>query len=109
MCGKLATTLARCPVPGTSQCDTFFSSDKGRLKLRVVNADAQLIYYSRSDQAGPKTSEFIVAPVVEVATMKAALSAALTVRGEVEKERYLFMAGRTRIHCDRVKVIYILI
>lgn len=86
-----------------NQCDTFFSSDKGRLKLRVVNTKAQLIYYSRSDQAGPKTSEFIVAPVAEVDTMKAALSAALTIRGEVEKERYLFMAGRTRIHCDRVK------
>ena len=41
------------------QEDTFFNSEIGRLKLRLLAADrAQLIYYLRSDQEGPKRSDY---------------------------------------------------
>jgi predicted adenylyl cyclase CyaB len=86
------------------QEDTFFQTPRGRLKLRVMAPDnGQLIYYERSDEAGPKRSDYLISVTSEPESLKAVLSAALGVRGQVRKERWLYWVGHTRIHLDQVE------
>lgn len=85
------------------QSDVFFVVPRGRLKLRRLPRDrAELIWYERSDAAGPETSSYRLVPVDDPDGLEAALSDALGVRGTVRKTRRLFRAGRTRIHLDAV-------
>ena len=86
-----------------AQDDTFFRCDTGRLKLRVFSeSHAELIYYRRTNQKGPKESFYIRAPTPEPAALREALTGAYGQVGRVQKQRTLFLAGRTRIHLDRV-------
>lgn len=86
------------------QRDIFFNSAHGRLKLRYVGeSEGQLVYYERPDQAGPKTSTYSVVSVPDPRRMEELLTAACGVRCIVEKDRLLYMVGRTRIHLDTVK------
>jgi len=78
--------------------------DTGRLKLRVLAANrAQLIFYSRPDQSGPKRSDYHIHETADPAGLKNVLALALGVRGVVRKTRYLYLAGETRIHLDDVE------
>lgn len=86
------------------QDDTFFACPNGRLKLRAFSAtDGQLIFYRRPDQAGPKESFFLISPTSSPETLREALTLAYGQAGRVRKQRTLFLAGRTRIHLDRVE------
>lgn len=87
-----------------AQDDTFFNCAAGRLKLREFSADkGELIFYRRSDQAGPKESFFVRSQTTEPATLREALSLAYGQSGRVIKQRTLYLVGRTRIHLDRVE------
>jgi adenylate cyclase class IV len=87
-----------------AQDDTFFACPGGRLKLRAFSAAAgQLIFYRRADQAGPKESFFLISPTSSPDTLREALTLAYGQVGRVRKHRTLFLAGRTRIHLDRVE------
>lgn len=86
------------------QDDTFFACRNGRLKLRAFSAaDGQLIFYRRPDQAGPKESFFLISPTSSPDTLREALTLAYGQAGRVLKRRTLYIAGRTRIHLDRVE------
>lgn len=86
------------------QDDTFFHCDQGRLKLRMFSPDAgELIFYRRADQPGPKESFYVRSPTASPATLREALTLAWGQSGRVRKRRLLYMAGRTRIHLDRVE------
>lgn len=86
-----------------AQDDTFFACPTGRLKLRELAPDrGELIHYERPDQGGPKLSDFVVAPTADPAAMRDALTRALGASGRVVKKRRLYLAGKTRIHLDRV-------
>jgi len=98
-----AEVLSDAPVKIIPQEDTFFNTEKGRLKLRVLAPDVgYLIYYERPDQDGPKRSDYHLAKTNEPENLKTALTLALGVRGVVRKTRYLYMVGQTRIHLDEV-------
>jgi len=86
------------------QQDFFYDVPRGRLKLRQFDdgTPAELIFYQRDDRDGPKASYYSRSPVTNVDAMHALLAQALTMRGIVSKERHVYMAGRTRIHLDRV-------
>lgn len=99
-----AESLSDKPLEIIPQEDTFFNTEKGRLKLRVLAPDlGYLIYYERPDQDGPKRSDYHLAETRDPESLKTALSLALGVRGVVRKTRYLYMAGQTRIHLDEVE------
>lgn len=86
------------------QEDVFFACDRGRLKLRIFSDDdAQLIYYVRPDQLGPKTSNYVISATREPNTLRNALNLAYGETAVVKKKRLLFMYGRTRIHLDQVE------
>ncbi len=86
------------------QEDTFFNCPNGRLKLREFgDGQAQLIFYQRADQAGPKNSFYQIVEVTQAGAMREALHTAYGICGRVIKDRTLYLAGRTRIHIDRVE------
>ena len=87
-----------------AQDDTFFACPRGRLKLReLAPGQGQLIHYHRPDQGGPKLSDYVIAPTSDPAALREALTRAYGVAGRVRKHRRLYLAGRTRIHLDRVE------
>lgn len=103
MAGRAARVAEEGPWT-IEQDDTFFGCRDGRLKLRDFgNGSAELIYYRRPDQAGPGQSEYRITPTEDPAGLRAVLADALGVAGRVRKQRKLYLAGRTRIHLDRVE------
>jgi len=98
-----AAAISDTPVEVILQEDTFFHSSQGRLKLRVLAPDrAQLVYYERPDQDGPKRSNYHIFTTNDPENLKIALTMALGVRGVVRKTRYLYLVGQTRVHLDDV-------
>jgi len=86
------------------QKDVFFHCANGRLKLRIFSpAHGELIYYNRSDIAGPKTSSYQITKTDQPSNMRKILALAYGEKTIVKKNRTLIMVGRTRIHLDNVK------
>lgn len=101
---RRAEHISDTPVQVIAQEDTFFHSPRGRLKLRQLRSDlAQLVYYERPDQDGPKRSNYHIFETDEPEKLKTTLRMALGVRGVVRKTRYLYLSGQTRIHLDDVE------
>jgi len=87
-----------------AQDDTFFACANGRLKLRAfADGSGELIFYRRADDSGPKESFYVLSPTDSPDSLREALTLAYGVTGRVKKRRMVFMAGRTRIHLDRVE------
>ena len=98
-----AERLSDTPVEVIPQKDIFFHVPQGRLKLRILASDnAQLIYYTRPDQEGPKRSDYHIAYTTDPDNLKRVLELAYGIRGEVKKTRYLYLVGQTRVHLDDV-------
>ncbi|RQW03472.1 CYTH domain-containing protein [candidate division KSB1 bacterium] len=86
------------------QDDTFFSCPNGRMKLRTLSAtQGELIFYRRSDCAGPKESFYLISATTAPGTLREILSSGYGQVGRVRKHRTLFLVGRTRIHIDQVE------
>ena len=101
---RRAAALSDVPCEVIPQEDTFFATSRGRLKLRELQGSpAQLIYYGRPDQGGPKRSNYQIFITNDAAGLKGVLSLAYGIRGVVKKTRYLYLAGQTRIHVDDVQ------
>jgi predicted adenylyl cyclase CyaB len=110
---------ARCPDPeaaakiltglgadlrGTDhQTDTYFTVEEGRLKLREGNIEKNLIYYKRSDQAGPKKSEVMLYPGSENPYLKKILEEVLGIMVVVDKQRDIYFIDNVKFHIDRVE------
>jgi adenylate cyclase class IV len=103
----LATRAAAVADSGPTeihQDDTFFRCEAGRLKLRAFrDGEGELIFYRRADRQGPKESFYLRSPTSAPDTLRESLSLAYGPAGRVRKHRTLFLAGRTRIHLDRVE------
>jgi predicted adenylyl cyclase CyaB len=104
---KTALTIAdRRPPTRLSQTDTYFNVRRGRLKLREHtkgDPGSELIYYMRSDEPGPRPSDYWIVEVRNPTELKELLSNALGVKAVVKKERTLFLFRNVRIHLDRVE------
>jgi len=95
--------LSDTPVEVIPQEDIFFNVPQGRLKLRILAPDnAQLIYYTRPDQEGPKRSDYHIAYTSDPDNLKRVLELSYGIRGAVKKTRYLYLVGQTRVHLDDV-------
>ena len=85
------------------QDDTYFVCGTGKLKLRMFSPEqGELIYYRRAQEAGPKESFYLRSPTTAPEDLRELLTLAHGQIGRVRKHRTLFLAGRTRIHLDRV-------
>jgi predicted adenylyl cyclase CyaB len=87
-----------------SQTDTYFHVAHGRLKLREIDGQpAVLIAYDRPDAVAARLSRYYLVPAPDPAGLKAALTAALGVRGVVRKRRAIYLWHNVRIHLDEVE------
>jgi adenylate cyclase class IV len=87
------------------QQDFFFSAAQARLKLRIINGSeaGELIAYRRADAVAARTSDYLITPVANAASLLATLTHALGRPRELVKTRHLFIYGSTRIHIDNVE------
>lgn len=100
----LAAALSGQEPVSLQQDDTFFTCTHGRLKLREFgDGTGELIFYQRADDTGPKESFYVISPTDAPDTLRETLTRAYGAIGRVKKQRRVFMAGRTRIHLDRVE------
>ena len=96
--------LAASPRVDIEQDDTFFRCSAGRLKLRTLREDlGELIFYQRPDDTGPRASFYTATTTRDPDGLRETLTLAYGSAGRVRKHRVLFLAGRTRIHLDRVE------
>jgi len=84
------------------QTDTYFNVLHGRLKLRQGIIENNLIYYERSNQAGPKSSHFQLVAVPDADALKEILSASLGIKIIVQKKREIYFIGNVKFHIDEV-------
>ncbi|MBN2074899.1 MAG: class IV adenylate cyclase [Dehalococcoidales bacterium] len=85
------------------QEDTFFFSQKGRLKLRVfADVSGELIYYKRPDTFEPGLCEYQRTELSDPEFVRKCFSETLGIRGSIRKQRTLYNTGSTRIHLDKV-------
>lgn len=100
---EVAQSVATKRLGTQHQVDTYFHCPQGRLKIRQIDGlSAQLVWYSRPDEPGPRPSDYLLVPLANPETLKAALAAALGVRCVVEKQREIFLYRNVRIHLDEV-------
>jgi adenylate cyclase, class 2 len=85
------------------QTDTYFNVANGRLKLREGNIENNLIYYERTNQAGPKGSDFILTKIPEVDKLKESLSKANGIKTVVKKKREIYYISNVKFHIDEVE------
>ena len=86
------------------QVDTYFSLQRGRLKLReVAGREAQLIYYERSDLAAVKPSHVYLAAAEDPPALRSLLAAALGIRARVAKTREIWRWEGVQVHLDLVE------
>jgi len=101
---QAATDITTRDMEIIHQEDVFFNVPDGRLKLRIFSPEhAELIFYTRPDQQGPKMSNYEISTTHDPEGLKSILNSAYGIRATVVKTRYLFMSGRTRIHFDEVE------
>ena len=87
-----------------AQDDTFYRSERGRLKLRrFADGRGELIHYHRADADGPKLSDYVIAPTTQPDKLHEALARSNGVLGRVIKHRRLYLVENTRVHLDRVE------
>ena len=99
-----AEALSDTPVEIIEQLDTFYTTPKGRLKLRVLAPDlCELIQYTRADDSTAKPSTYDIVRSDDPASFSRILESALPIRGVVTKRRYLYLIGQTRVHLDEVE------
>jgi homotetrameric cytidine deaminase len=106
-----SVTAARCLALGASdegelrQTDVYFTSRRGRLKLRSQQggAGSELIAYRRPDASEATESTYVRAPASEA--VAEALDAALSTTVVVTKRRRLLSWEGVRIHLDEVDAL----
>lgn len=101
---ETANRLKTAYVGELHQIDTYFTTKKGRLKLREINGQqAQLIPYLKEYTTGPMKSSYSVLPVEDVENVKNIFNEILGVVTVVDNKREVFLIDNVRVHFDEVR------
>jgi len=84
------------------QTDTYFNVNDGRLKLREGNIENNLIFYNRTNQAGPKSSQFNLVKIEDAKGLKEVLERSCGIRMIVRKKREIYYIDNVKFHIDDV-------
>ena len=84
------------------QSDTYFNVLNGRLKLREGNIENNLIFYERTNQAGPKNSHFHLVKIEDAEALKEVLTKSNGIKVVVKKRREIYYIGNVKFHIDEV-------
>ncbi|MBK9570243.1 MAG: class IV adenylate cyclase [Chitinophagaceae bacterium] len=75
---------------------------QGRLKLREGIIENNLIYYERTNQAGPKNSHFNLIAIEDAKGLKEALTKSIGIKVVVRKKREIYHIANVKFHIDDV-------
>ena len=84
------------------QVDTYFNVPNGRLKLREGNIENNLIFYERTNLAGPKNSHFHLVKINDAKALKEVLTKSIGVKVVVKKKREIYYISNVKFHIDEV-------
>lgn len=84
------------------QRDTYFNVPSGRLKLREGNIENALIFYSRQNIAGAKSSDVILYKHVPDEALKNILTLQFGIKAVVKKQRKIYFIDNVKFHFDTV-------
>lgn len=84
------------------QTDTYFNVTNGRLKLREGNIENALIWYERTNQAGPKNSSVNLVKIDDAKGLKETLRKSSGIKVVVQKKREIYFIGNVKFHIDEV-------
>jgi predicted adenylyl cyclase CyaB len=84
------------------QTDTYFNVKAGRLKLREGNIENNLIFYNRTNQAGPKNSHFNLVKIEDARGLKEVLDRSCGIKMIVRKKREIYYIDNVKFHIDEV-------
>ena len=84
------------------QIDTYFDVKEGRLKLREGNIENNLIFYNRTNQAGPKSSHFNLVKIEDAKGLKDVLERSCGIKMIVRKRREIYYIDNVKFHIDDV-------
>src|SRR6188508_2331315 len=84
------------------QTDIYFNVNTGRLKLREGNIENNLIFYNRTNQAGPKSSHFNLVKIEDAKGLKEVLERSYGIKMIVRKKREIYYIGNVKFHIDEV-------
>ncbi len=84
------------------QSDTYFNVPNGRLKLREGNIENNLIFYERTNQAGPKNSHFHLVKIDDAKGLKEVLVKSNGIKVVVKKRREIYYINNVKFHIDEV-------
>ena len=85
------------------QVDTYFKTDKGRVKLREGKIENHLIHYQRENKEGPKQSDVTLFKSEPNSSLKEVLTRALGVLVVVSKKREIYFIDSVKFHIDSVE------
>jgi adenylate cyclase class 2 len=105
-----AASLDVCRALGAEECgeitqrDTYFEVARGGLKLREEHPGRpHLIQFERANEPQQRESRYRIIEIGDGAALRAALAAAIGIRGIVVKRRRLLLWQSVRIHLDEVE------
>ena len=84
------------------QTDTYFNVKNGRLKLREGSIENNLIFYNRTNQAGPKSSHFNLVKIEDAKGLKEVLERSCGIKMIVRKRREIYYIDNVKFHIDDV-------
>lgn len=91
-------------IKGTDlQIDTYFNTERGRLKLREGNIENSLIYYQRSNTADTKQSDVNLLKLAPNSGIKEILTKSNGVKVVVKKSREIYFIKNVKFHIDKVE------
>lgn len=85
------------------QIDTYFSVEKGRLKLREGNIENSLIYYERKDISDSKESDILLYQFTADISLKEILVKIHGIKAIVNKKRKIYFIENVKFHFDIVE------
>lgn len=85
------------------QVDTYFNCPEGRMKLRSGNIENSLIFYKRSNQAGPKESDITMTKFEKNSDIGKVLESCYGIKKIVDKQRHIYFIDNVKFHVDEVK------
>jgi len=85
-----------------NQCDIYYKSPNGLLKLRLYEKEAELIQYNRDESGKTRWSNYEILKLDPV-TASEFLEKLFKVETIVKKKRELWLFDNSRIHLDNVK------
>jgi adenylate cyclase, class 2 len=101
---KIAQQINATFIWTKKQKDTYFSVDKGKLKLREQDGlETELISYIRPNGTNEKVSNYFRAQVDNPIEIKNVLEKTCSIESVVDKTRTLYLWENVRIHLDKVK------